>query len=113
MHHPDPVLDRGARRVDRDLLAVDEDLARVGMVEPVEDVHQRRLAGAVLAEQRVHLAGQQVEVDPVVREHAGEALRDLSELENRRGVGHPRDSMTRGRRREKEPEGRAWARPSG
>ena len=41
---------------ERDRLAVEQDLARVGLVEPVEDVHQRRLAGAVLAEQRVHLA---------------------------------------------------------
>ena len=32
------------------------DLALVGLVEAVEDVHQRRLAGAVLAEQGVHLA---------------------------------------------------------
>ena len=44
------------------------DLALVRVVEPVEDVHQRRLAGAVLAEQRVHLASAEVEVDVVVRE---------------------------------------------
>ena len=31
------------------LLAVDEDLARVRLVEPGQDVHERRLAGAVLA----------------------------------------------------------------
>ena len=42
-----------------------------GVVEPVEDVHQRRLAGAVLAEQRVHLAAAEVEVDVVVREMPG------------------------------------------
>jgi len=30
-------------------LSLDEDLALVGLVEPVEDVHQRRLAGPVLA----------------------------------------------------------------
>ena len=57
-------------------LAVDQDLALVRLVEPVEDVHQRRLAGAVLAEQRVHLALAQVEVDAVVRDDAGEPLRD-------------------------------------
>ena len=43
-----------------------------GPVEAVEDVHQRRLAGAVLAEQRVHLAAPQVEVDAVVRDDARE-----------------------------------------
>ena len=52
-----------------------EDLALVGPVEAVEDVHQRRLAGAVLAEQRVHLAAAEVEVDVVVRDDAGKALR--------------------------------------
>ena len=35
-----------------------------------------RLAGAVLAEQRVHLARGRLEVDAVVRDDAGEALRD-------------------------------------
>ena len=59
-----------------------QDLALVGVVEAVDDVHQRRLAGAVLAEQRVHLALAQVEVDAVVRDDAGEALRDPAKLEN-------------------------------
>jgi hypothetical protein len=57
------------------------------VVEPVEDVHQRRLARAVLAEQRVHLAGEEVEVDGVVGDDAGEALRDALELEEGR-VAH-------------------------
>jgi hypothetical protein len=52
------------------------------VVEPVEDVHQRRLAGAVLSEERVHLAGGDVEVDMVVGKHAGEALGDPAKLEN-------------------------------
>ena len=51
----------GPRIVDR--LAVEQDLALVRHREPVEDVHQGRLAGAVLAEQRVDLAGAEVEVD--------------------------------------------------
>ena len=92
VHHPDPVLDRGPRRAEHGRLAVDQDLALVGVVEPVEDVHQRRLAGAVLAEQRVHLALAQVEVDVVVRDDAGEALRDPTKLENGPLV-HPGDSM--------------------
>ena len=68
-------------------LPFEQDLALVGCVEPVEDVHQRRLAGAVLAQQRVHLAAAQVEVDVVVGEHAREPLGDPAELEERR-VGH-------------------------
>ena len=47
-------------------LAVDEHLALLGRVHPVEDLHERALAGAVLAEQGVDLAGADVEVDGVV-----------------------------------------------
>ena len=47
-------------------LAIDQDLARVGHGEAVEDVHQRRLAGAVLAKQRMDLAWAHVEIDAVV-----------------------------------------------
>ena len=63
------------------------DLARVGPVEAVEDVHQRRLAGPVLAEERVHLAAPQVEVDVVVRDDARELLADAAHLEHE-VVGH-------------------------
>ena len=93
--HADAVLDRGLRRAELGRLAVDQDLALVGPVEAVEDVHQRRLAGAVLAQQRVHLALAQVEVDAVVRDDAGEPLRDPAELENRPLV-HPRRSYCAG-----------------
>ena len=61
--------------------AVHQDLARVGPVEPGEDVHQRALAGPVLAEQSVDLAGPQVEVDVVVREDARERLDDAARLD--------------------------------
>ncbi len=46
--HADPVLDGVLRRVHRDRLALDEDLALVRLVDAVDDVHERRLAGAVL-----------------------------------------------------------------
>ncbi len=72
VHHADPALDRLLRRVDPHRLAVAQDLALVRVVEPVEDAHERRLAGAVLAEQRVYLALPEVEVDVVVREDARE-----------------------------------------
>ena len=53
----DPALDRlraGSRSVDR--LAVDLDRAGVGLQRAVEDLHERRLARAVLAGERVDLA---------------------------------------------------------
>ena len=53
---PSPASIASFAELEGDALPGDEDLARVGLVEPVQDVHQRRLAGAVLAEERVHLA---------------------------------------------------------
>ena len=62
-------------RVDLDGLSVHEHLALVGVVEPIEDRHQGRLAGAVLPQQGVHLTAAQVEVDPVVGHDRAEPLR--------------------------------------
>ena len=73
---PMPGVERVARRVEVHRPAVEEDLALVRPVEAGEDVRERALAGAVLAEQRVHLARSGLEVDAVVRDHAGKALRD-------------------------------------
>ena len=56
VHHADAFVERVARRVEVHRLAVEEDLALVRPVEAREDVGEGRLAGAVLAEQRVHLA---------------------------------------------------------
>ena len=67
----------------RDLLAAHQDLARVGLVQPEHDVHQRALAGAVLAQQAVDLALVQRQVDVLVGDHAGERLGDPADLEHR------------------------------
>ncbi len=75
-----------ARGRDRRLDALDEDRAGVGAVQAGEDPDQRRLAGAVLAEQAVNLAPPERQVDPVVGEHSGEGLRDPHELDDRRVV---------------------------
>ena len=83
VHHADPVLDRGLRRAQVDRLAAEQDATLVGRVEPVEDVHQSRLPGPVLAEQRVHLTREKVEVDVVVGEHSREPLGDSLEREDR------------------------------
>ncbi len=85
VHHPDPRVDPVARGVEGDGLAVDLELALVGAVEAREDVRERALAGAVLAEQRVHLALERLEVDVVVRDDAGEALRDPAARDRRTG----------------------------
>ena len=56
------------------------DLALIRLHQPVQDVHQRGLAGPVLAEQAADLAGGDPEVDVVVGHEAAEALRDAAQL---------------------------------
>ena len=81
--------------------AVDADLAGVLAVGAAEDLHQRRLAGAVLAEQHVHFAGVQRQIDAVERDDAGKGLADAAHLEHRRGCAgaHGIGPRTAGRRR--------------
>jgi hypothetical protein len=55
---------------------LDPDLAGVGLAQAVEDLRQRALAGAVLAQQGVDLAGLDREVDAVVGDERPEALGD-------------------------------------
>ena len=52
----DAELEHPLRRRPGDLFAVDRDLAGIGLVGAGKDLHQRRFAGAVLADQPVHLA---------------------------------------------------------
>ena len=59
------------------------DLAAIGLVVAGEHLHQGRLAGAVLAEQRVDLAGAHLERDVVERLHPGERLGDAVDVEER------------------------------
>jgi len=96
--HPEAGRDRLARRSERDLPAVHQDLAGVRLVQPGEDVHERALARAVLTEQRMDLARAHVEVDGVVGEDAGEGLDDAVRLERRHGhscVGRGRGRLRR------------------
>ena len=81
VHHPDTGLDRLASRRERCGLAVDADLSPVRPVKAVEDVHERRLAGAVLPEQCVHFTATDVERDPVVGHDARKLLADVPHLE--------------------------------
>ena len=56
------------------LLAVDQELARVGAVHTGEDLHERGLAGAVLPDEAVHLAAEQLDVPVLERVNRAEAL---------------------------------------
>ncbi len=76
MDHADAEVTTGARVGNLDLPALDLDGAGVLLVDAGEDLHQRRLASAVLTDQRVHLSGAQLEPGIPQRLHAGEGLVD-------------------------------------
>ena len=59
VHHADAGGERIGGGADAHRLALDRDGAVIGLVDAEQDVHQRGLAGAVLAEQPEDLAGRQ------------------------------------------------------
>ena len=68
---------------------VDHDASVVGRIHPVEDAHQRGLAGPVLADERVDLARPELQGDVVVRQHTGEPFGDVLEDDEGRGAARP------------------------
>ena len=83
--------------------AVQQHLAGVAPHGAADDLHQRGLAGAVLAEHHVDFAGAHVQLDVVQRQHPGEALGDAAHLEDDRA------GLVWWRRREAWPEGEYMA----
>ena len=68
---------------DIDGLAVEQDLALVGTRQPVQDVHEGRLAGAVLAKQGVDLSAPYIQAYVVIGDDAGIALGNAAHLQSR------------------------------
>ena len=66
--------------------AFDVDLAAVGGVDAGQQLDQRGLAGAVLAQQRQDLAAEHVQADLVHRLRAAETLADRLEAQQRRAA---------------------------
>ena len=91
------------RPVDVHLFALEQDLAAVGGVRARDAFDQRRLAGAVVADEGHDLAAPHLEVDVGQRLHRAERLRDASELKERGLVHRRRVSYHKGR----------WRRPVG
>jgi hypothetical protein len=83
-HEGDAVPARVGRGPERDPPPVQQHVAVVASVrvDAVEDLHQRRLAGAVVAEQRVDLAAADREVDAAQRLEAGKGLREPARFED-------------------------------
>src|SRR5271168_592891 len=115
MHHADAVADRLARRADPDRLAVDADFARVGLVEAVENRHQRRFSGAILADDAVNDAAFDDEIDVIVGVNRAEALVDADQFDGGRGSlglsGHAGLSSPGKRFRGHAPSTALWAVP--
>ena len=86
VHHANAGSQRRFRVARRQRLAEDFDVARVGRVVPEQDRHQRGLSGAVLTQQRQHLAALELQRDVVVGHESAEALGDMREFEG--SVGH-------------------------
>ena len=78
----DPVCAGVLDRVEADALAVDEHVALVLLVEAAEDLDERALAGAVVADEPEHLAPAQDEVDAAEHDERAEALRHAADLEH-------------------------------
>ena len=73
-HHADAELARGARVIDCDAFPVPQNVAGIRVQHAIDHLDQGALAGAVLAQQGVNLAGLHGKVHMVVGEHAGEPL---------------------------------------
>ncbi len=73
-----------------DLFAVAQHRAGIGGVQAGQDLDERRLAGAVLAEQRVDLSRPHREARVLERVHAVEPLGDVARLERGHRVGQGR-----------------------
>jgi hypothetical protein len=72
------------RRQAGDVGAVEDDAAAVRRELPAELRHQRRLAGAVGADEGVDLAARDLQVDAIGRDQAAEALLEAAHVEQRR-----------------------------
>ena len=84
--HADAGRDGGVRIGDVHRLAADFDGAGIGLVEAVDDRHQRRLAGAVLTDDAVDRATFHRQIDALVGPHHAEALVDVDQFDRR--IGH-------------------------
>ena len=81
VHGGDAELRRVLGRANRDRDPVHRDLAVVGREDARDDLHERRLAGSVVADEPDDLAGVDLEVHAVERLDGAEPLADLLEGE--------------------------------
>ena len=83
----DAVLASVLDRAQPDLLALYEDATVVGLVEPRQDLDQRGLAGAVVADEAEDLAPAKVHIHAPQCRYRAEAHRDVLDPQHVLGVG--------------------------
>ena len=66
--------------------AADTDLAAVRMIEAIKDRHQGRFAGAIFADDSVHAAAPDAQVDVAVGVHRTEVFVDLDQFDRKISV---------------------------
>src|SRR3546814_8772093 len=70
------------------VFAIQQQPARARLFDPGDDLHQRRFARAIFADQHVDRARVHLEIHAVERLHAGVEFRHALSAEARRGLGH-------------------------
>ena len=86
-HHADAAAARFRWSGEHHLLALPAHFAFARLDQSVDDLDERRFAGAVLAEQRVDLLRPDIDVDRLIGEERAIALGQANRLEQRRGTG--------------------------
>ncbi len=81
MDHRNTAIERIERAVQHDRLALEADLAPVRRMHAGNDLHQRGLAGTVLAHQRMNGAAPHAQPHVVERDHAGKGFADATNFQ--------------------------------
>jgi hypothetical protein len=92
VHHADTARGGIARPGQHDLFAVDENLSGFRRVEAGRHVHERRLAGPVLTQQRVDFAGFRLEFGVIQGDESVKRFPDPYELKGRHHLPHSREA---------------------
>ena len=82
MNHTYPGGDRLCRRTKIDLSTINDDLSCIRLTDASKHVHESGFAGAVFAKKSVHFSGAQIEINRVVSEETGKALRYPGKLKD-------------------------------
>ena len=80
VHHANTRRDCVARALERGGLSIQKNLPFVGLMQSVQDVHERGLTRAILPQQGMNLPFLDREVDRVVCDEGTEPLRDPPQL---------------------------------